>query len=344
MNSTGESPAPGTGPAQFEMTPDEADQVHEAVGRLRRKVNSSARSELYRLAPITTRFLPMRLLDFLCSFRQREPAGAIVIRGWHIDDTLIGPTPEHWRVQEVPSRTLAEELYLVLMSSVLGDIFAWSTVQDGRLVQDLLPIRGEELHKSAGSSASLLDLHNEDAFSPLRCDYLGLLCLRNDDRVPTSYAALNVDGLTAEQRRVLAEPRFVLVPDSEHVRRAAERGEAPPAPPKAGVLFGDPQNPYLAVDEFFIEVEPHDDEARNALDALLRQLRSSQYDMALEPGDLLVIDNYRAVHGRKPFQARYDGRDRWLKRVSVTRDLRKSRAARSSADSPVIITGMASLA
>jgi len=31
----------------------------------------------------------------------------------------------------------------------------------------------------------------------------------------------------------------------------------------------------LAVDEFFIEVEPHDDEARNALDALLRQLRSS---------------------------------------------------------------------
>ena len=85
-------------------------------------------------------------------------------------------------------------------------------------------------------------------------------------------------------------------------------------------------------------------EARNALDALLRQLRSSQYDVALEPGDLLIIDNYRAVHGRKPFRARYDGRDRWLKRISVTRDLRKSRAARSSADSPVIITGMASLA
>jgi L-asparagine oxygenase len=95
MNSTGESPAPGTGPAQFEMTSDETGQVQEAVGRLSRKVNSSARSELYRLAPVTTRFLPVRLLDFLYSFRQREPAGAIVIRGWHIDDALIGPTPEH---------------------------------------------------------------------------------------------------------------------------------------------------------------------------------------------------------------------------------------------------------
>src|SRR5260370_13551448 len=100
--------------------------------------------------------------------------------------------------------------------------------------------------------------------------------------------------------------------------------------------------PYTTL--FRSEVEPHDDEARNALDALLRQLRSSQYDVALEPGDLLIIDNYRAVHGRKPFQARYDGRDRWLKRISVTRDLRKSLAARSSADSPLIITGMASLA
>ena len=343
MTSTGESLAPGTGPAQFELTSDEVGQIHEAVTRLTRKVDSSQDPELYRLAPVTARFLPVRLLDFLCSFRRQESAGALVIRGWHIDDTLIGPTPEHWRVQ-VPSRTLREELYLVVMSSVLGDIFAWSTVQDGRMVQDLLPIKGEELHKSAGSSASLLDLHNEDAFSPLRCDYLGLLCLRNDDRVPTSYAALNTDSLTAEQRRVLAGPRFVLIPDSEHVRRAAERGEAPPAPPKAGVLFGDLQNPYLAVDEFFIEVEPHDDEARNALDALLRQLRSSQYDVALGPGDLLIIDNYRAVNGRKPFQARYDGRDRWLKRIGVTRDLRKSRAARSSADSPIVITGKASLA
>jgi len=43
MNSTGESLAPGTGPAQFEMTSDEAGQVHEAVGRLMRKVDSSAR-------------------------------------------------------------------------------------------------------------------------------------------------------------------------------------------------------------------------------------------------------------------------------------------------------------
>jgi alpha-ketoglutarate-dependent taurine dioxygenase len=56
----------------------------------------------------------------------------------------------------------------------------------------------------------------------------------------------------------------------------------------------------------------------------------------LEPGDFVFIDNYRAVHGRKPFKARYDGNDRWLKRINITRDLRKSRDARLSSTERLI--------
>lgn len=41
----------------------------------------------------------------------------------------------------------------------------------------------------------------------------------------------------------------------------------------------------------------------------------------LEPGDLLVVDNRRAIHGRSAFPARYDGFDRWLQRMYVARDL-----------------------
>lgn len=35
------------------------------------------------------------------------------------------------------------------------------------------------------------------------------------------------------------------------------------------------------------------------------------------PGDLTLIDNDVAVHGRIPFRPRYDGTDRWLKRVLI---------------------------
>jgi alpha-ketoglutarate-dependent taurine dioxygenase len=41
----------------------------------------------------------------------------------------------------------------------------------------------------------------------------------------------------------------------------------------------------------------------------------------LADGDLLVIDNDRAVHGRTPFIPRYDGTDRWLKRALVVTSL-----------------------
>ena len=49
----------------------------------------------------------------------------------------------------------------------------------------------------------------------------------------------------------------------------------------------------------------------------------------VEPGDLLIVDNHGALHGRTPFSRRGDGRDRWLLRTFVARDL-----ARSAKDRP----------
>jgi hypothetical protein len=42
------------------------------------------------------------------------------------------------------------------------------------------------------------------------------------------------------------------------------------------------------------------------------------------------------VHGRDVFTPRYDGTDRWLKRVKVARNLRVSRALRDSTDSRIV--------
>ena len=44
-------------------------------------------------------------------------------------------------------------------------------------------------------------------------------------------------------------------------------------------------------------------------------LKSKLEGPALEPGDLLMVDNRRAVHARTAFRPRYDGQDRWLQRV-----------------------------
>jgi L-asparagine oxygenase len=57
--------------------------------------------------------------------------------------------------------------------------------------------------------------------------------------------------------------------------------------------------------------------------------------VVLEPGDLLVIDNSVAVHGRSPFTPRFDGTDRWLQRTFVVADLSASAGER---DGRVITT------
>ena len=41
----------------------------------------------------------------------------------------------------------------------------------------------------------------------------------------------------------------------------------------------------------------------------------------VEKIDLLVIDNEKTIHGRKPFQPRYNGTDRWVQRVLVRKEI-----------------------
>ena len=101
------------------------------------------------------------------------------------------------------------------------------------------------------------------------------------------------------------------------------------------VLFGGDAAPYLRIDPFYMNGVQGDRE-QQALDSFAAALNSALSSVVLRPGDICFIDNYRAVHGRKAFRARFDANDRWLRRLNMTRDLRRSRSHRVSADSRVI--------
>jgi len=275
-----------------------------------------------------TRQMPERLVNFLDEFQLTESAGGAIVRGFPVNDAEIGPTPGHWRDAAERTSTTVHERYLLALASILGEVFAFRALQDGRLIQDLLPIPGQENEKNGNSSSSLLDLHTEDAFHPNRCDYLGLLCLRNIDRIPTSYAEFAPSTIPPEVLEVLFQPRFTIKPDATHTR--------PHKPGPTALLWGDRARPYLRLDDGFTEPLPGDSAAEQAFYALLYSLAKAERAVTLRPGEALMIDNHLAVHGRRPFKARYDGTDRWLKRVSVTRDLRRSRALRASPSSRLL--------
>jgi enduracididine beta-hydroxylase len=314
-------------------------------------------AEFLRQAHVYAQELPRGVRVFMNEFRILEPSeGACLISGYTVDDLAIGPTPAGWGRQISPSSTIAEEMLFLLYGSLLGDAIGWITQQDGKLVHDVMPIKGHEYLQLNSASEELIWWHTEDAFHPYRPDYVGLMCLRNPTGTATTIAAIDNVNLPEDQVRILLEPRFIIRPDLAHdsegnvtfadlssdtasklLQEAYERiRQMRRKPQKVAVLFGAPSSPYARLDPYFTDPADDDEEAQCAFNALCQAIDENISEVSLKPGEICFVDNYKAVHGRKPFTTKFDGTDRWLKRILVTRDLRRSRDARLSPESRII--------
>ncbi|MFJ1764721.1 guanitoxin biosynthesis L-enduracididine beta-hydroxylase GntD [Amycolatopsis sp. NPDC088138] len=277
--------------------------------------------------------LPEGLRRAVNRARLDERAQAVVVAGNPLQESLLGATPRHWRDEDTVEALLAG-FVLMLEGALLGDAIGWSTQQDGRIVTDVLPIHGMEESLVSSSSHKELTWHTEDAFSPHRADYVGLLCLRSGEPTPTTLSYVDATVLPEDVRAVLAEPRFVFAADHSHDMSLSTTGTGVTQAP---VLGGPVDAPVLRIDRDFTSVAAEDDEeAKRALDHLVAHLDANLYDVLLGPGELGFIDNRNAVHGRRPFTPRYDGNDRWLKRVNLAVDLRRTRPGRVAPDTRVI--------
>jgi enduracididine beta-hydroxylase len=300
--------------------------------------------------------LPRWLRREVNDFRLTESSGVLLISGLGIDDAALGPTPAHWKDRAPAPTTLPYDLVFYLVGCLLGEPIGWATQQDGRIMHDVFPIEEHAGEQIGWGSAEVLTWHTEDAFHPQRTDYLGLMCLRNPDGVETTFADIRDVELDGPTRDLLAQERFYILPDDSHraenqlaggddergaaLRRRSnlqvDRALAEPEP--VAVLFGSPEAPYLRIDPAYMEEtrEKLDTAAGAALDGICAELEAALGGVVLRPGDICFIDNYRVVHGRKAFRARFDGTDRWLRRLNITRDLRRSRALRLTPGSRVI--------
>lgn len=313
---------------RLELTDTEVAAVKPLLEEVASRHNSVEDEAFLDEASTYAQELPRRLRVFLNTFRVREPAGVCVVSGYPVDGTKIGETPSHWRNGSGDSSTMAEEVFLSLCGALLGEAIGWSHQRDGLICQDLLPIQGHENEMLGSGSKQDLVWHTEDARYAHRGDYIGLMCLRNPDAVPTTYASIDEIELDLERARVLFEPRFVFLADPSHPDDTETE--------QASVLFGDAEAPYIRFDPYSME-RPTTEEEQAAFDYLVQVVDESLTGVALAPGDLLFIDNYKTVHGRSSFKARFDGTDRWLKRINITRDLRKSRDVRISQASRILL-------
>lgn len=273
--------------------------------------------------------LPQRLRAHLRRFRRESgDDGVLLVRGIPVVKTEIGPTPNvQGSVQRTVTRFSAATTMIALQ---LGEIFAFRQEKSGALIQNVVPVPGmEEFQGNIGSVE--LTLHNENAFHPNRPDFVGLACLRNDhDNVAgllTASARTALGLLPEPVREVLRQPRYLTAaPGSFTVGDQVIEPEA--------VLQGAPEDPDVRVD--FAHTQPLDSEAWGAMAVFGNALAEVRRTHILQAGDLAFVDNRRTLHGRTAFQARYDGRDRWLQRVFITLDYRRSRPLRPEGGAVVV--------
>jgi L-asparagine oxygenase len=270
------------------------------------------------------RLAPLEMVEACERLVQRQGSEvALLIRGLPVDPNLP-PTPiggaEH-------KPTHVSEAVLLGVAGRLGNPIAYRDEKDGALVQNVFPHPDDRASPSNASSEVSLDLHTEIAFVrdephwrtyEISPDFLLLLCLRPAPKgdACTRVVAANalLSSITLEERHILESPRFRLRAPYSFTRggdKTRPWSDFVPLVHAGGMIAFD-----LACG-----VRASDEDSQRALDALRRSAGNPSLGrfITLEQGDLLVIDNRRAAHGRSAFAASFGGTDRWVQRVYVQR-------------------------
>jgi hypothetical protein len=318
------APAPGT---VVEFTADErAAMARLAAGMPLDSLDPEADFEAFDLeAKLAFHELPKRIRRALVEFAQKGNVdGALLLRGFP-RDPVVPPTPARTG-ERAKKATHASELWLCAVASALGEPVGYLQEKQGSLFQDVFPTPGNADKLSSESSSILLDFHTEIAFHPFLMDYVLLYGLRQDpDReARTIFSSVRrfIHLLEPIVRDTLFSNLFRTGVDYSFGNTAERRG----AGPLVSVLYGDRQDPFLRYDLDLMVGQTA--AARRALEVVRERVNDVQRSVKIEAGDLLVVDNRRAVHARSHFRACYDGRDRWLQRMAVVRDLDASLADR----------------
>ncbi|GLZ29108.1 L-asparagine oxygenase [Lentzea sp. NBRC 105346] len=263
--------------------------------------------------------LPLTLRVALRRFRRSPgPEGVLLVRGLPID-SLPGTPSVPGSVERIPTPYASA---LVLACMQIGDITAFRQEKSGALVQNVVPVPGQEDFQGNAGSVTL-KMHIENGFHSYKPDYVALLCLRNDhDDVAglrTSSIRRALPLLSNETRAILFEPRFITTPPASFGDYISVTGARP-------ILEGDPSDPDVQID--FATTSGLDLGAAAAIDELGHAFDQVERTFVLRSGDLAIVDNRLAMHGRTAFRPRYDGFDRWLLRTSIHIDPRRTRPAR----------------
>jgi len=262
--------------------------------------------------------VPVEVRDAILNFSNvGSDTGILVIRGLIVDDDLVD-TPLDNKLGLGAKTTFAKQQ--AVLAQLLGTMIAYEAEGNGHLIQDMVPNPKLATTQQSQGSRVELEAHTEQCFSDFKPDYVILGALRGDPEAYTyAFSGRKIAELfSPEEVAKLRQPLWAttidesfqpFIPDPDAIR-----GPFP-------ILSGPDDDPYVLVDQDLMHGITAD--AQKLLEKVVQVYIENRDAHNLQPGDLLMLDNLRAMHGRSPYTPRFDGKDRFIARGFVVRDRRR---------------------
>jgi L-asparagine oxygenase len=280
--------------------------------------------------------VPNRIKSFLLDFAKNgSDVGFVLIKNISFDNIAPElPFPIAMQLPKTPQdnnsrigeTTIFARIQSILIN-VIAEMISYEAEGYGRLFQDIVPIKKMQDQQISVGSNTELEIHTEQAFSKLRPDILSLACIRGDLLAQTYILPVEyiLNHMDEEERKMLRLPLWKTSVDLSFKLNNNEfiegdiRGPFP-------IISGDENDPKFVFDQdlMFGTTEKSNDLIKKIINIYYQHRNNHNLQM----GEIILIDNKRAVHGRSPFYPKYDGNDRFLIRCFAVYDYEYSSYAR----------------
>jgi L-asparagine oxygenase len=309
----------------IELLPIEIEAITNLAHDLNEGPPSTNNPDLFcNKAKMLSKLLPNHIKDELMHFSVNgSPTGYLVIKNIPVENTPPTPSGNQFKVGET---TLLARVQAIIIS-FFSDLIAYEAEGYGRLFQDIVPIKSMSAVQTSLGSNTELEIHTEQAFSKLRPDFLSLSCLRGDINANTYILPVQkiLDNATENETDILRKPLWKTGVDFSFKLNGHEFIEGDIRGPLA-ILSGDKFDPQITFDQDLMTGVC--DESQAMVKKIVDIYYKHRYSHNLKPGEIIIIDNRRALHGRSPFFPQFNGFDRFLIRCFSTLDYNKSMHAR----------------
>lgn len=272
--------------------------------------------------------VPKRIKNILMHFaKEGSDCGFLLIKNelFQNIDLRLPKTPDN-NNNKIGESTLLAYIQSILVN-VIGELISYEAEGYGRLFQDVVPVKKMENEQTSIGSNTELEIHTEQAFSNLRPDILSLACIRGDPLAQTYILPVMkiLENVNDDEREMLRLPLWKTGVDLSFKLYQNE------------FIEGDIRGPFPIISEDDVDPKLLFDQdlmfgINENADILIKKIIDIYYKHRiqhnLQSGEIILIDNMRAVHGRSPFYPKYDGEDRFLIRCFAVYDYEYSSYAR----------------